>query len=101
MTTMITASPRTPDARPARVPGGFSRDRHPVAGAARFRNPTPAAACGCTAQFLAPSTAEEEKPAPRASDCGDVAMHRLRHPFTVAADTTPHRTTVKMAAYVV
>jgi hypothetical protein len=42
------------------------------------------------ARFVAPSTEEEEKPAPRASDCGEVAMHRLRHPFTVAADTTPN-----------
>lgn len=82
---------RTPDAHPATVPGGFSCDRHPVAGAPRFGSLTPAGACGCMAQFLAPSTAEEEKPAPRAYDRGEVAMHRLRHPFTVAADTTPHR----------
>jgi hypothetical protein len=53
------------------------------------------------AQFLSPPAAEDEKPAPRASDCGEVAMHRLRHPFTVAADTTPHRTTVSMAAQAV
>lgn len=99
--TMITTSRCTPDAHPATVPGGFSRDRHPVAGAPRFRSLTPAAVCGCMAQFLAPSIAEEEKPAPRASDCGEVAMRRLRHPFTVAADATPHRTTVQMAAQVV
>lgn len=99
--TVITTSPRTPDAHPATVPGGFSRDRHPVADAPRFRGPAPAPACGSIAQFLSPSTAEEEKPAPRASDCGEVAMHRLRHPFTVAASTMPHRTTVKTAAPVV
>ena len=99
--TVITTSPRTPDAHPATVPGGFSPDRHPVAGAPSFRGPTPAPACGSMAQFLSPSTAEEEKPAPRASDCGEVAMHRLRHPFTVAAGTTPHRTTVKTAAQAV
>jgi hypothetical protein len=88
--TMITTSPRTPDAHSARVPSGFGRDQHPVVGAPHFRSLTPAAACGCMARFVAPSTAEEEKPAPRASDCGEVAMHRLRHPFTVAADTTPN-----------
>jgi hypothetical protein len=85
---VLTDSPRTSEARPATVPGGFSRHRHPVAGALPFG--TPAAGCGCTAQFLAPSTAEDEKPAPRASDCGEVAMRRLRHPFAVAATTTPH-----------
>lgn len=94
--TVITTSPRTPVAHPATVPGGFSRDRHPLADAPRFRSLTPAAANGCTAQFLAPPSAEKEKPTPRVSDCGDVAMHQLRHPFTVAADTTPQRTTVKM-----
>lgn len=98
--TMTTTSPRIADAHPATVPGGFSRDRHPVADAAHFPSLTPAAAGGCIAQFLAPPRAEEEKPAPRASDSGEVAMHRLRHPFTVAADTTSHRTTVKMAAQV-
>lgn len=99
--TMTTTSPRTADAYPATVPGGFSRDRHPVAGVPHLRSLTPAAAGGCMAQFLAPPRAEEEKPAPRVSDSGEVAMHRLRHPFTVAADTTPHRTTVTTAAQVV
>ncbi|TDC84968.1 hypothetical protein E1193_04190 [Micromonospora sp. KC606] len=99
--TVITTSPRTTGAHPATVVGGFSHSWHPVAGAPRFRSLTPAAACGCMAQFLAPSIAEEEKPAPRASDCGEVAMHRLRHPFAVAADTTPQRTTVKTAAQIV
>ena len=42
------------------------------------------------AQFRSPSTAEEERPAPRASDCGEVAMQRLRHPFTVVAGRAPH-----------
>ncbi|MEV4759323.1 hypothetical protein AB0J86_30085 [Micromonospora sp. NPDC049559] len=97
--TMITTSPRTPDAHPATIPGGFSRDRHPVAGAPPFRSLTPAAAYGRMAQFLAPSTAEEEKPAPRASDCGELAMHRLRHPFTIVDETTPP-SAVKMAVQV-
>ncbi|GAB3334100.1 hypothetical protein GCM10027452_07610 [Micromonospora halotolerans] len=88
--TVITTPPRTPDAHPAPVPGGFSGDGHPVAGAPRFRGPTPAPACGPMAPFLSPSTAEDEKLAPRASDCGEVTMRRLRHPFTVAAGTTPH-----------
>jgi hypothetical protein len=95
--TVITTSPRTPDARPARIPGGFSRDRCPVAGAPRFQSLTPAAASSRMAEFLAPSTMEDERLAPRA-DGGEVAMHRLRHPFTVAADTTAQRATVKMAA---
>lgn len=93
--TVITTSPSTPAARPATVPGGFSRDPRPLAGAPRFRSLTSAAANGCTAQFLAPPSAEKEKPTPRASDCGEVTMHQLRHPFTVAVDTTPQRTTVK------
>ncbi|GGR77020.1 hypothetical protein GCM10010169_21520 [Micromonospora fulviviridis] len=99
--TVVTTSPRTPDAHPATAPGGFSRDRHPVAGAPRSRGLAPAPACGSMAQFLSPPSAEEEKPAPRASDCGEVAMHRLRHPFTVSAGTTSQRSTVKMAAQVV
>ena len=33
-------------------------------------------------RFLAPPTADET-PAPRFSDRGETAMHRLRHPFTV------------------
>jgi hypothetical protein len=97
--TMIATSPRPRDAHPATVPGGFSHDRHPVAGAPHWSPPS-AAACGRVAPFLAPPTAEEQKPAPRASDCDEVAMHRLRHPFTVAADTTPQRT-VNMAARLV
>ncbi|MFC7531955.1 hypothetical protein [Actinoplanes sp. GCM10030250] len=34
--------------------------------------------------FLAPPITEESSSAP-SSDCGEVAMHRLRHPFTIAA----------------
>jgi hypothetical protein len=41
--------------------------------------------------FLAPPTAEEDTPAPRASDSGEVAMRRLRHPFAVPAEASPHR----------
>ncbi|GAB3964352.1 hypothetical protein GCM10027615_06760 [Plantactinospora veratri] len=96
---MITTSPRTPNTHPRPVSGGFSDDRHPVAGVPRFPGPTPAVAYGA-AQFLAPSTAAEEKPAPRVSDCGEVAMRRLRHPFTITADATPHRTTAAMATQV-
>ena len=33
-------------------------------------------------QFLAPPT-RDETPAPRTSDRGEPAMHRLRNPFTV------------------
>ncbi|MDI6105854.1 hypothetical protein QLQ12_45515 [Actinoplanes sp. NEAU-A12] len=33
-------------------------------------------------QFLAPPT-PDETPAPRSSDRGEVAMHRLRNPFAV------------------
>jgi len=62
------------------VPGGFSHDRHPVADAPR----PPDSAGGCAAPFLAPPTAEAETPVPRASDCGELAMNRLRNPFTVA-----------------
>ena len=40
-------------------------------------------------QFLAPPVAAEERPVPRASDCGETAMRRLRHPFAVVADATP------------
>ncbi|MEV0454951.1 hypothetical protein [Catellatospora methionotrophica] len=95
--TVIITPPHPRDAHPSTVPGGFSRDRHPVADARPFRSLTPASAYGRTAPFLAPPTAEEQKPAPRASDCGEVAMRRLRHPFTVAADTRPLQT-VNMAA---
>jgi hypothetical protein len=49
-----------------------------------------AASSDRTAPFLAPPAAEESTAAPRASDCGQVAMHRLRHPFTVTVDTVPH-----------
>jgi hypothetical protein len=38
--------------------------------------------------FLAPPATEEQQPAPQASDRGEVAMDRLRHPFDVAAGTT-------------
>ena len=96
--TMITTTPRPRDAHPATVPGGFSHDRHPAAGAPHG-SPPPAAACSRVAPFLAPPTAEEQKPAPRESDCDEVAMHRLRHPFTVAAGTMPEQT-VSMAARV-
>ena len=34
-------------------------------------------------QFLAPPLAEEETPVPRASDCGEAEIRKLRHPFAV------------------
>jgi hypothetical protein len=37
-------------------------------------------------QFLAPPTAREEKAPPRASDRGEAAMDRLRHPFAALAE---------------
>ncbi|GHJ43181.1 hypothetical protein Cs7R123_05230 [Catellatospora sp. TT07R-123] len=83
--TVITAPPRPHDAHPQTVPGGFSHDRQPVAGAPLWK-PTPTAAFGRMAPFLAPPTTEEQKPAPRASDRDEVAMHRLRHPFAGATD---------------
>ncbi len=89
--TVITTAPRSRAAHPTIVPGGFSHDRHPVADASPSRSLTPASACGRMAPFLAPPTAEEQKPAPRVSNCGEMAMHRLRHPFAVAADTTPQQ----------
>lgn len=86
--TLITVPPRPTDAHPATVPGGFSHSRPSVADdAPPFRSQLRASAYSRIAPFLAPLTAEEQNPAPRASDCGDVAMRRLRHPFTVAADT--------------
>lgn len=94
--TVITTSPRPRTTHPPTAPGGFSHDRQPVAGAPLW-SPTPAAAFGRIAPFLAPPTTEEQRPAPRASDCDEVAMHRLRYPFTIATDTVPQRT-VKMAA---
>jgi hypothetical protein len=36
-----------------------------------------------TSPFLAPSDGEETRPARPASDCGEAAMDRLRHPFSV------------------
>ncbi|UWZ36418.1 hypothetical protein Drose_36230 [Dactylosporangium roseum] len=42
-----------------------------------------------TTPFLAPPTAPEDAVASRASDRGEVAMHRLRHPFVVVAATVP------------
>ncbi|TDC38665.1 hypothetical protein E1211_06380 [Micromonospora sp. 15K316] len=80
---MISTSPRTPEVRTATVLGRFSRNPHAVAGTPRFRSLTPAAACGCEAQFLAPSNVEEAGPAHRASNRGEVAMNRLRYPFIV------------------
>ena len=49
-------------------------------------------------QFLAPPVAAEETPVPRASNCGEVAMYRLRHPFSVA-DVTARRTRTEPAAH--
>jgi hypothetical protein len=65
------ATPDTPDPRPA-------------VEAVRFQGP---AVRGRTKQ-----AAEEEQAAPQASGSDEVAMHRLRHPFTVETDTTPPRT---------
>ena len=97
--TTITTPTRIPEAHPATVPGGFSRDREPVADTPRFRSPAPAAAGGPTVQFLAPATAEEEQATRRSSELGELAMHRLRHPFAVAADPTS-RPAVKVVARV-
>jgi hypothetical protein len=38
-----------------------------------------------TAPFLAPFSANEDRPQSAASDCGEAAMYRLRHPFSIAA----------------
>jgi hypothetical protein len=38
-----------------------------------------------TTPFLAPPNAAEDTAECHASNCGESAMHRLRHPFTVAA----------------
>jgi hypothetical protein len=97
----ITTPPWSPGARPATIPGSFSGGRHLVTGAPHFGGPSPAGAGDCRTQFLAPPTTEREKPAPRASDSGEVAMHRLRHPFAVAAESIPHRVTKETAAYAV
>jgi hypothetical protein len=59
------ATPDTPDPRPA-------------VEAIRFQGP---ATRGRTTQ-----PAEEEQTAPPASGSDEVAMHRLRHPFSVAPD---------------
>jgi hypothetical protein len=78
----ITTSPRTPD----------GRDEQPVVDVQRSRVLTPAAAFAGTSQFLAPPTADEDEPVLQASDCGEVAMDRLRHPFAVEAEPAPRRT---------
>jgi hypothetical protein len=44
----------------------------------------PAASGGCPARFVDPLAVAKEKPASASADRGEVAMHRLRHPFTVA-----------------
>ncbi|GAA0716188.1 hypothetical protein GCM10010199_17570 [Dactylosporangium roseum] len=53
------------------------------------RSPVTAAFSDRTTPFLAPPTAPEDAVASRASDRGEVAMHRLRHPFVVVAATVP------------
>lgn len=53
------------------------------------RSPVTAAFGDRTTQFLAPPTAAKDAVASRASDCGEAAMHRLRHPFAVVATTVP------------
>jgi hypothetical protein len=83
--TTIATPPCTADTRPTTAPGTFAgsgRDRRPVVEAFRFRARPPrslvaAAVSGCTTQFLAPPIAEEERPAPRASDCIDCATRSL------------------------
>ncbi|KHD76803.1 hypothetical protein [Actinoplanes utahensis] len=61
-------------------------DKAPVARAlsdfSRFRSTAPVPAVASMSPFLAPAPAAGE-PAPvrRASDCGESAMRRLRHPF--------------------
>ncbi|GIE94884.1 hypothetical protein Ari01nite_23490 [Paractinoplanes rishiriensis] len=54
----------------------------PLSDPSRFRSSTPIAAGGRLTPFLAPPAAEDITPVLRASDRGQEAMHRLRHPFT-------------------
>jgi hypothetical protein len=50
------------------------------------RNPFPGT------QFLAPPAVNEDGPRLRASDCGEAAMDRLRHPFLVVPASADWRT---------
>jgi hypothetical protein len=52
----------------------------PLSGLSRFRSPV--ATAGGVTPFLAPAGAEDLSPVLPASDRGEQAMHRLRHPFT-------------------
>ncbi|GAA0453092.1 hypothetical protein GCM10009531_51220 [Actinoplanes capillaceus] len=47
----------------------------------RFRRPAPVTPVGSLTPFLAPSVTEYPTLVVRASDRGQQAMHRLRHPF--------------------
>ncbi|GGQ44620.1 hypothetical protein [Couchioplanes azureus] len=67
MTTVIKAS-RAPVSRPLSELSGF-------------RSPVPVATVGRLTPFFAPAAAEDSTPVLRASDSGEQAMHRLRHPF--------------------
>jgi len=53
------------------------------------RPPLTAAFSDRTTPFLAPPTAAEDTVEYRASDRGESAMHRLRHPFAVVAAKSP------------
>ncbi|GIE28501.1 hypothetical protein Ait01nite_015460 [Actinoplanes italicus] len=53
----------------------------PLSDLSRFRRTASVAADMNLTPFLSPFAAADLTPAPRASDRGEQAMHRLRHPF--------------------
>ncbi|GLY05066.1 hypothetical protein Acsp01_54450 [Actinoplanes sp. NBRC 101535] len=69
------------------VPGASGAQ--PVAGTPRSQGPAPVE--GGPSLFLAPLGTKEQSPELHASDCGETAMHRLRNPFAVTAETGTDR----------
>jgi len=96
--TTITTPPRAVGNRPATALGAsaeFGRVQRPVVDAARYRGRTavhPAAAGvpGRAMRFLAPPTAEAERPTTPVSDRSEMAMGQLRQPFAVCGGPECH-----------